>query len=157
MKKNIFKYIFIVVLILGIITPYIDYFVVVQMFFLLIPFIGILAYSLILFIFNSIKYKKRVFKLTSTKIIILLPLFLFTQIISMFIVDKVQRFRSEQIIFTLKNNSKIHPKEMPTTYGIKYNKFTYSNNFNIEYKRGFFVREIYNSESKTWKSYGWRD
>lgn len=75
----------------------------------------------------------------------------------MFIVDKVQRFRSEQIIFTLKNNSKIHPKEMPTTYGIKYNKFTYSNNFNIEYKRGFFVREIYNSESKTWKSYGWRD
>jgi hypothetical protein len=55
------------VIILGIITPYIDYFVVIQMFFLLIPFIGILLFSLILFITNLFKKRKNVLRLNRPK------------------------------------------------------------------------------------------
>lgn len=144
-------------IILGIIIPYIDYFVVIQMFFLLIPFAGILLCSFVLFILNFIKYKKAVFNLTSTKIITLLPLFLLMQTISTVIVDKVQKFRSEQIIFSLENNKKSYPNELSTAYGIKYNRFKDSNNFNLEYERGFFVREVYDSQKKSWESYGWND
>lgn len=107
MKKNIFKYIFVILIILGIITPYIDYFVVIQIFFLLIPFAGILLYSVVLFTFNFIKCKQAVFKLTTTKIITLLPLFLLMQMISAFTVDKIQRLRSEQIISSLENNKQL--------------------------------------------------
>ena len=144
-------------MILGFITPYIDYFVVIQMFFLLIPFIVIVLLSLILFIINFFKNKKNVFTLKSTKIITLIPVFLLSQIISVFIVYRIQRFRSEQIIENLKSNYKYYPQNLPTNYGIKYFKLKDLNEFKIEYERGFFVREVYDSTLKTWKSYGWND
>lgn len=157
MKKYFLKFIVISVIILGIITPYIDYFVVIQTFFLLIPFIGILLFSLILFITNLFKNRKNVFTLKSTKIITIIPLFLLAQIISVFIIHKVQRFRSEQIIENLKSNYKYYPQQLPTNYGIKYYKLKDLNEFRIEYERGFFVREVYDSTVKAWESYGWND
>lgn len=145
------------IIILGIITPYIDYFVIFQMFFLLIPFACILVFSLALFIINCIIYKKEVFKIKSTKIITLLPLFLLMQIISTFIVQKIQRFRSEQIITNIEDNGKLFSDSINENFGIKYNKLNKLNSFQLEYKRGFFVREVYDSERKTWESYGWGD
>lgn len=157
LKKNSFKFILISVIILGIFTPYIGYFVALQMFFLLIPFGIILLMSLLLFLFNFIKYKTSVFKLRSTKIISILPVFLFAQMSSTYLVDKIQRLRSEQIITRLKNSKNIYPNSLNTTFGIKYNKYRNSNDFEIEYERGFFVREVYFSNKKNWESYGWND
>ncbi|MBW8521790.1 hypothetical protein K0U91_04835 [Chryseobacterium chendengshani] len=122
MKKNPYNLIFISVIVLGTIAPFISYFIVVQMFFLLIPFGVILLISLLLFIINFIKYNIKVFKLRSTKIIIILPVFLFIQMLSTYSVDKIQKLRSEQIITKLENSKNIYPNSLDTTFGIKYNK-----------------------------------
>jgi hypothetical protein len=157
LRKNPIKFIWISAIIFGIITPFIGYFVAFQMFFLLIPFGIILLVSVLLFIINFIRYKKKTFKLRSTKIILLLPVFLFMQLFSTYIVDKTQRLRSEQIINKLENSKNIYPNSLNTTFGIQYSKNKDSNNFEIEYERGFFVREVYSSEHKSWQSYGWND
>ncbi len=156
-KKKPFTFTLISVISLGIITPFIDYFVVIQMFFLLIPFGIILMVFLILFIINLIIHKKEVFKVRLIRILIFLPIFLIMQITSVFMVDKIQRLRSEQIITKLKNNKNFRPDSISTMFGIKYKVVKYPNNFEIEYERGFFVREVYYSEDKSWQSHGWND
>ncbi len=156
-KPNILKVIICVIIILGIITPFVDYFVVIQMFYLLIPFGIILIFSLFVFIANLIKYKKHICKQNSTIIISLIPIFLLTQVISTFVVDKSQKIRCENIIKSLNQQSKNYPESLNTSFGIKYHKSTITNNYELEYNRGFLVREIYTSENKKWESYGWND
>lgn len=51
-----------IMMILGIIAPFIAYAVIIQFFFLLIPFATILFVSIVNFIFNLIEYKKEIFK-----------------------------------------------------------------------------------------------
>jgi hypothetical protein len=158
MSKNyIFKMILLVVIVLGIITPYINYFVAIEIFYLLIPFGMTLIASVIIFPFCLIKYKKNTFQNTSVKVIALLPIFIIMQLVSTYLVDKIQRFRSEQIITNLESGKKIYPEKLSTYYGINYYKIRNSNAFTLKYDRGFFVREIYSSENKKWKSYGWND
>ena len=150
------KYFIWIIIVLGIITPFIGYAVVVEMFFLLIPFGIILTISSLLFIINITKYKKNVFKQKSTLIFSLLPIFLISQVVSTFAFDKIQRFRSNSII------KKIEEKEIRITstptknFGIEYYKLK-NNDFVVQYNRGFFVREKYYDEEKQWKSYGWND
>lgn len=159
MKNNnfILKILPLLVIILGIITPFIDSFVVIEMFYLLIPFGLILLFSIIILIFNLFKYKKKIFKQNSTLLILIIPVFLLSQIISTFVIDKIQKFRSESIIGNLEKNYKIFPNSLNTSFGLKYHKTEFRNEFRIEYNRGFFVREIYSSDNGKWESFGWND
>ena len=159
MKKKIplITLIILITTALGIITPFIDYFVIVEMFFLLIPFGIILFLSLIVLIINLIKYKKEILKQTSTKLILIIPLFLLTQITSGFLVYKLQSFRSERINNLLEEKNRRYPDSLNTNFGIEYKKTRNENNFQIKYSRGFMVNEKYDSKIKKWKSYGWND
>ncbi|KFC22455.1 hypothetical protein IO90_05845 [Chryseobacterium sp. FH1] len=123
---------------------------------MLIPFVAILFISIVTFFFNLIKYKKEVFKKKSTVLLPLLPIFLTSQLISTFTVDRIQRFRSDIII------KKIEGKEIAITltptanFGIEYHKLK-NNSFVIQYYRGFLISEKYDNEEKKWKSYGCND
>ncbi|MFD2907402.1 hypothetical protein ACFSX9_01510 [Flavobacterium ardleyense] len=156
-KTTFFQVIYLIIIILGIIIPFIDYVVVVEMFFLLLPFGIILFLSIIIFIFNLIKYKKEILKQTSTKLIFIIPLFLFTQITSCFLVDKIQNFRSERLIDLLEIKKENYPDSFNTSFGIEYKKAINENKFELKYSRGFMVNEKYDSKNKMWRSYGWND
>jgi len=89
---------------------------------------------------------------------LLLPIFILSQFTSTFIVDKIQRFRGDQVITEIeqiKNETGFFPKKYELNLGMKYLK--HQKHFEIQYSRGFMITEIYHSESKTWKSYGWND
>ena len=156
-KLTFFQIIYLIIIILGIIIPFIDYAVVVEMFFLLLPFGIILFLSIIILIINLIKYKEKILKQTSTKIILIIPLLLFTQVITGFVVDKIQNCRSERIINLLEKNNENYPDSFNTSLGIEYKKAINENQFELKYSRGFMVDEKYNSKNKMWKSYGWND
>lgn len=156
-KIQFWTLVFCLVAIFGFVTPFIDIFVTIQVFFLLIPFGIILIFSLLIFIVNLFKFKKKVFNQNSTKLILIIPFFLICQTISTFLVDKIQRIRCEKIISELQIHSKKFPEKLPTNFGITYTKSGFSNNYKLKYERGFFVREIYSSEIKKWESYGWND
>lgn len=144
------------IMILGIMTPFISHAVVVQMFFLLIPFGIILIVSLPIFIFNILKYKKNVRKQQSTLILCLLPIFLISQIVSTFTVDKIQRFRTNQIIEKIREKKMTINSSPIKNFGIEYYTLR-GTDFIVQYNRGFLVTEKYYDEEKEWKSYGWND
>lgn len=150
------KHLFWIIVILGIITPFIGYAVVIEIFFLLIPFGIILMVSLLIFIFNILKYKNNILKQKSTLVLFLLPIFLISQVVSTFAVDKIQRFRGNQII------KKIQEKEITINsspiknFGIEYYKLK-DTDFVIQYDRGFLVTQKYYNKEKKWKSYGWNE
>ena len=145
------------VIILGLITPFIDSFVVIQMFYLLIPFGIILIFSLLIFVINLIKLHKKIFTKKSTFLALIIPIFLLSQVISTVSIDPIQRFRSQKIINELEKKHSDYPETLDLNFGIKYKKIKNENNFELEYNRGFFVREVYQSELKKWASFGWND
>ena len=156
-KSKLWALIFLTITVVGAVTPFIDYFVVIQMFYLLIPFGIILIFSALTFVINLIKFKKNVFKQNLTLYALIIPIFLTSQIISTFFIDKIQRFRSEKIISKLEENQSEYPKTLNSNFGIKYMKLKNENTFELEYNRGFFVREVYQSKDKKWESFGWND
>lgn len=136
--------------------PFIDFAVVIQAFYLLLPFIIISLFSLVAFILNLIKYKRNIFKQSSTLLTLVLPVFLLSQTISVFTVNKIQRFRSNQIIKKI-NNNELSINSNPTiSFGITYYKLQ-NDDFVVQYERGFLVKEKYNHKKKKWDSYGWND
>jgi hypothetical protein len=143
---------------LGMVVPFVDYLVIVEFFYLLIPFaILFLASFLCVLICLHLKIKRLKKVLFAFS---LLPIFILSQIASVLMVNKVQRFRSECIIKEIVYIQKITGK-LPDTYaangGIEYRRGRSRDNFKLIYSRGFMVREIYEHDSKTWKSYGWND
>ena len=157
MKKTKMIIIFVTILI-GIIVPFIPSLVVIEMFFLLIPFviIGIasLIYLIASFVNDELNSKKALF------VFLILPLFIISQLISGFVVDKIQRFRSNQIIAEieqLKSETGTLPEKYNLIAGLEYVKMNNNENFVIRYSRGFMVTEKYYSEKKSWSSYGWND
>ena len=113
--------------------------------------------SIIVLIINLIKYKKEILKQTSTKLTLIIPLFLLAQITAGSLVDKIQSFRSERIIKSLEKNKERYPDFYYTNFGIEYKKARDENHFELKYSRGFMVDEKYDSKIKKWKSYGWND
>lgn len=156
--KSTWKILYAIVIILGIIFPFIDYLTVIEMFYLLIPF-RIVVIVTIIFWIVSLFYKTMDSK-KSFLVFLVIPVFILSQILSAFTVDKIQRLRSEKIIKVIeekiKDNEEI-PKNYDTKLGIKYVKSLKDNKFIISYSRGFMVTEKYDSELKTWKSFGWND
>jgi predicted PurR-regulated permease PerM len=157
MNRN--KKIFLIsVLLFGLVVPFIPSLTVVEMFFLLIPFAIVFAVTLIYLIVSLLNKKmdsrKAIFAFS------ILPTFILAQLLSGFSVDKIQRFRSNQLISELeqiKNKTGALPEQYALTAGIKYTRLNNEEHFKLEYSRGFMVTEKYYSDNGNWKSYGWND
>jgi hypothetical protein len=148
----------VIVVILGFIFPFIDYLTIIEMFYLLIPFGIIVIVTFGLWIF-SLFYKNMNSKI-SFLFFLIIPVFIGFQLVSGFVVDKIQRFRSDRLIIVIdekiKDTGNI-PDHFDTNLGIKYKKSLRDNNYSVSYSRGFMVTEKYDSNLKAWKSYGWND
>ncbi len=148
----------IIIVLIGIIIPFVPYVHVVQMFFLLIPYAIIIIVSAIYLIVSLFNKKKNSWEIAFKTS--LLPIFIATQLFSGFAVDKIQRKRSELIIRDIeliKQQTNQYPENFNTRLGIAYKKDNKRNCYQIMYSRGFFVTEKYSSETRVWKSFGWND
>lgn len=144
-----------IVLILGFITPFIDYVVIIEFMLLLIPMGLFLIASLVYLIYCFIKNKSSIKKALITFSVI--PLFLLSQSTAVFIVDKIQRVKTEELIKKISKKNSSLPRTLETPIGIKYQLSKDKSYFTLYYYRGFIVKEEYNSQTKEWKNYGWND
>ena len=157
MKNKIVIIVFFLTIIFGSTSPFWDSFVVIEVFFGVIPLLLLLLISSVLIIINSISKNK---KISDTIISLLIPFFIATQITSTFLVDKLQKFRSESLIEELhliQKQKKKLPENIETPTGIKYHKIKGEETFVISFSRGFLITEKYYSDEDKWRSYGWND
>ena len=146
------------IILIGIIVPFVPYLTVIQMFFLLIPFaiffVVTLIYLIISLLTKNANTQKALFVFS------MLPVFILSQLLSGFTVDKIQRLRSNRIISEIEK-IKSETGNLPEKYelfgGIDYIKIKGEESFVIEYSRGFMVTEKYQSKYNHWRSYGWND
>jgi ABC-type transport system involved in multi-copper enzyme maturation permease subunit len=152
-KKVLRVAILVTCIICGTVIPFVDYLALIEVFYLSIPFALVffasLAYLIGRLIFKGQKDGNALF------LAFLMPTFIASQILAGYIVDKVQRFRSEQIIKEIEATHSLPLNQ--ETFGVKIVSAGQSNAFQISYSRGFMTREVYNSSSKTWNSKGWND
>lgn len=151
-------FIFLIIFLAGIVTPFIPSLVIFEMFFLLAPFIFIFIVTSIYLIVSFLK--KNIDSRNAMFLFLLLPIYISSQFFSVLIVNKIQRVRSENFIKEIKKvKSKIgkFPETVNTSTGITYTKKDREEEFIIQYSRGFLVREKYDSKYDNWKSYGWND
>lgn len=157
MKNKIVIIVFFLTIIFGSTSPFWDSFVVIEAFFGVIPLLLLLLISFVLIIINSISKNK---KISDSIISLLIPFFIATQITSTFLVDKLQKFRSESLIEELhliQKQKKKLPENIETPTGIKYHKIKGEETFVISFSRGFLITEKYYSDEDKWRSYGWND
>ena len=81
---------------LGTIVPFVDYLVVIETFYLLIPlgilFLGSLIYLIVSLFSRTMRSKNALY------ITCLVPVFIVSQFISTYAVDKIQRYKAELLI-----------------------------------------------------------
>ena len=157
MNKNK-KITILIITLLGIIIPFIPYLTIIEMFFLLIPFAIFFAVTLIYLIISLLNKNLNTQK--ALFVFSILPIFVLSQLLSGFTVDKIQRIRSNRIISEiekLKSETGNLPEKYDLIAGIEYIKINDEENFVIKYSRGFMVTEKYESKYNNWKSYGWND
>ena len=147
-----------IIILIGLVVPFIPALTVIEMFFLLIPFAIIFIVTLIYLIVGLLNKK-----LNNRKAIFvfsILPIFIISQLVSGFVVDKIQRLRSSRIISEIeqiKTETGTFPEKYDATAGIEYIRMKNKDSFVIKYSRGFMVTEKYDSENNNWRSYGWND
>ncbi|MCD4791824.1 MAG: hypothetical protein K8R54_01225 [Bacteroidales bacterium] len=146
------------IILFGSIFPFIPYLVVIEFFFLMIPFVIIFFISILILIISlflkEISFKKTMF------IFSLLPIFIFSQLLSTTVINKVQKYRSELIIKKIENIKSLNgtfPENYKISLGIKYFKIEDEQNYIIRYSRGFMVTEKYYHNEDKWRNYGWND
>lgn len=147
-----------IIVLIGVIIPFVSALVIIELFFLVIPFTIVFILTLMLLITSL--FSKSFNFLTSLFVFSILPIFIFSQLASGFTVDKIQRFRSSQIIKEIENiqaEKGLLPIKYEIRLGIKYVKAKEVEKFDLNYSRGFLVTERYDSGTKKWKSYGWND
>ncbi|MEQ8242103.1 hypothetical protein [Fulvivirga sp.] len=156
MSRN--KKIFLIsIMLIGLVVPFISALTVIEMFFLLIPFALVFTATLIYLIVSLLN--KQMDSLKALFAFSILPTFIVAQLLAGFSVDKIQRFRSNQIIKEIeqiKNETGVLPEKYDLIAGIKYSRLN-DEHFKLEYSRGFMVTEKYYSDNGNWKSYGWND
>ena len=159
MRKYLkWKYLFTLVTIIGLIVPFVDYFTIIEMFFLLIPFGIIVVASFIYWIVSLFQSKLNSRK--SLYLFLIVPTFVLAQLLSGFMVDRIQLFRSNRIIADIEKHyttTKEYPEQYEISLGITYELLDNGDRFKISYERGFMVTEKYYSDKKKWRSYGWSD
>ena len=147
-----------IIILIGIVVPFIPSLTVIEMFFLLIPFAVIFVVTLIYLIVSLIN--ENIDNGKALFIFSILPIFIISQIVSGFTVDNIQRVRSNLIISELeqiKSEKGILPEKYDMIAGIEYVRTKDNEHFVIKYSHGFMVTGKYESENKNWKSYGWND
>lgn len=152
------KIILVIIAVLGMVFPFVPYLVVIEFFFLLIPMA--MSFLLITLFLIGSYWQKDASRKSLWFAFALIPIFILTQFLSVLIVDQVQRLRSQSIITEVEQIEKQtgqFPAHYSTALGIHYVKMKHQHNFNIEYERGFMVREAYSHDNKTWTSKGWND
>jgi hypothetical protein len=152
------KFIIISILTLGVVFPFIDFLVALEIFYLLIPLTLLLFASIALLIgyliWDRTKLKQSVLG------ILAIPLFIVAQFFSTWTVDKIQRLRSELVIKEVEGIVSLTnqiPNDYHATYGIEFAKLQTNNQFEIKYSSGFMATQVYSSKEKKWKSQGWND
>ena len=146
------------IIVLGIITPFIPFFTIIEVFYLLLPFTLIFIGSSI-YLIASLGDKEVNTKGAILKFLFL-PIFILTQLLAVFVVDRIQRYKSEKLIAEveyLKKESGKFPSKYSSPLGIKYESLELDKGFIVEYSRGFMVTKKYDSRINKWKSYGWND
>ncbi|MEJ8800478.1 hypothetical protein [Pontibacter sp. H249] len=142
----------------GALVPFIPSMTVVELFFLLIPFVMVFLMTLLYLVITL--FNKNLNSRKALFIFSVLPVFIIAQFSSGFTIDKVQRFRSDGIIADIeqvKNRTGKFPESYRTSLGIKYQKKSDQDSYQISYSRGFMVLEKYRSNEGKWESYGWND
>ncbi len=155
MKK---KLILLGVFVMGVIMPFIPTLIIIEMFYLVIPFVLIFIATFIYFIVSI--FSKKINRHNSLYIFSILPILILSQLVSGFTVDKIQRGRSDiviQNIRQIKSKTGNYPEKYDVPIGIEYRKLKNEDNFEISYSRGFMVTEKFNSDNGKWISYGWND
>ena len=112
-----------IIVLVGCIVPFISTLVIVELFFLVIPFTIVFILTLMLLI-TSLFSKSFNFRTTLFAFSIL-PIFIFSQLVSSFMVDKIQRIRSNQIIKAIEkyqSENGVLPKKYDVKAGIEYVK-----------------------------------
>lgn len=139
--------------ILGTIVPFVDYLVIIETFYLLIPFAILFIVSIVFILVQLIFVKQK-----NKRVLLLafvMPILVLSQLIAGFTVDKIQRVRAEQLIKKIESKGITAVEDLPL--GLLVSKDQHNDFFRISYSRGFMVREVYDSGSKTWTSEGWND
>lgn len=147
-----------ILIMVGVIIPFIPTIVVIEMFFLLIPFgfifLGTLIYLLICFFYKKKGIRNALF------IFSILPTFILTQLLSVLTVHKIQKYRSQTFIDELKKHKERtgeYPESFYMPLGIYYKRMPKKEYFNLEYSRGFMVTQKFDSKSEKWETIGWND
>ncbi len=149
------KYVFTAIIIIGIVFPFIDYLIIIEVFFLPVPFGIIVITSLIYLVVSMFNEKQNSRKAFCFFLIV--PVFILSQLFSGFMVDRIQLFRSNRIIPKIEKQHKTtneYPEQYDIGLGITYELLDNGDRFKISYSRGFMVTEKYYSDIKNWKSYG---
>lgn len=164
MQRN--KRIYIVLLllgvfILGIVTPFVPAIHVTVMFYLLIPMLFCFIFSLVFLLVGLIFKDKKTTKMFLF-VLVVLVLFQSAQLLSVYSVDRFQKYRSKKLIDKLKLYKAEHhsyPDTLKNEFKIRGVKYILLENgeYILEFERGFFVREVFTSKDGTWRSYGWND
>ncbi len=143
------------IFLVGLIIPFIPIVAFAEVFFGIIPFALIIIFGIIYTVISIIQKKELK---NALFILLVVPFFVSTQLLSGFLVNKVQRYRSEYIIAEIEQfrlNRGFYPEKYDAKFGIEYSKEL--DNYKLEYSRGFSVTEKFYSNIRTWKSYGWND
>ena len=134
------------IFIFGLISPFIPSFVIIEMFFLPIPF-GMIFFGTLFYIVITL-FDKTANRKNAIFIFSFLPIFLLSQFLGVFTVDKIQKSRALHLITEIKGireRNGLYPEAYNTSLGITYVRIIQSDGFELEYSRGFFVTERYNS------------
>lgn len=146
----------VLVLVLGVVTPFVPAIHTVIAFYLLFPLLigfllSLLGLSVYLFMHGRNFFNANTFSMP-----LIIPVFVICAIVSGPLVGKVQRYRCERIIENIDSANGMIPDSLDVKYGVKYIKGL-DEEYQLEYSVGFFVREVYSSTDSTWERHGWRD
>lgn len=158
-SNTIFWTITLVIIICGFISPFVDFFTVIQAFYLTIPFAIILVISILIVIIGLIRTGFKFLKKPFVKYFLIIPIFILSQILSMLVVREVQLIRINQSVKELneiKSQTNDYPYIFEKGIGLNYKRIS-KDEFEVYFKGGFLVREVYNSKTKETVRFGWND
>ncbi len=141
--------------ILGTIFPFIDELVIIEFFFLL----PILPIYLVVVLFICIIVKQfRKYSLFYIKSLVPIFVFIISQIVSLNVVENIQKYRCQHTIQEIENYKKIngfYPVNLNKS-GIIYSSIS-NEQYHLEFNSSFLSTDIYSSKTKSWKTNKWND
>jgi len=158
MSKNKKRYLVLIlsVFLIGIIVPFVPALHMVEIFILSIPILICLSMCLLLLPVALISKNKKGIKILglSTSLIIL---FISSQLLSSYTVEKYQKYRCNKLINeleTFKNTNNYYSENLRKPIkGVKYSLLK-KNEYELSFECGFFVTEIFYSKQGKWERHG---